>query len=266
MTKKINLVLIILFYSGYSFAFVNGNHSFNKKDSLNRNQTYLFAANYGFMASPIGKAISNQGLVLNFGINPAYLFSSKIILGISGDLKLSGGFQKQGNDQFKNDVVSNIITQYNSPLDSVNIRVVKNVLTNNHENYITGGRCANLGVMFSPFPNKIGGLMLQVRTGTKIFRIETPNNEIINREYSYLTISKNWIYEVLFKVWTFKNEGFPNIAHYKSSIILSFHYERVNFGTSEFNDISISQMLSNNFMEKYRIDHRFGFKIAWGFY
>lgn len=229
--------------------------------------TYLLTMNYGFMISPIGKTISNQGLVMNFGINLARFFSNKILLGVAGDLKISGGYLiKQGDAKFLNDLVTSSPRQFDNSLDSANASIVMNALTKSAENPITGSRCYNIGIMFSPFPDKFGGIMVQVRRGSKIYKIDAGSNPFVNGDNGYLEVSNNWIYEITFKPWTFKSEKFPSTKKFKTSITASVHYERVNFGSAKFNGTSINKMYSYDFIDKYQFDHRIGFKIGLGFY
>lgn len=264
MKSKTCLLLLFCFLSSQ----INSRNII--KDSLpaksDDSHTYLFTLNYGLMMSPIGKTTSNQGLLMNLGINLSRFFSNKILFGIAGDLKLSGGFIKHGDAQFLSDLDANYNVQYDNTLDSANSVIVKNALTKSAQNPIMGNRCYNIGIMFSPFPDKYGGIMFQVRRGSKVFRIEVGNNPFVVGEYGYLEVSKNWIYEITFKPWTFKNDKFPSTKRFKTSITVSFHYERVNFGSAEFNGTKINKMFSSEFIEKYEIDHRFGFKIGIGFY
>jgi hypothetical protein len=49
-------------------------------------------------------------------------------------------------------------------------------------------------------------------------------------------------------------------------MVISFYYERLNFGSSTFNGTAMQEVVTSEFFEKYKIDHRFGFKIGLTFY
>jgi hypothetical protein len=217
--------------------------------------------------SPFGNTIASQGFVMNLGLNLARFISKNIVLGINSDLKLSGGyFIKYGTSQFLNDFNSSFYLHYNNSLDSANSNIVRNAINKSPLNPITGSRLYNFGIMFSPFPFKYGGIMLQVRRGAKVFKIDVGNNPFVGGDNGYLEITKNWIYELMFKPLTFKKNKFPSTRHFNTSITFSVHYEKLNFGNAKFNGTSIRQMLSSDFINRYQFDNRFGFKIGLGFY
>jgi hypothetical protein len=86
-----------------------------------------------------------------------------------------------------------------------------------------------------------------------------------------MSVSGNWIYEITFKPATLFGDTYvftdrENDYKFLKSFVLSLYYERLNLKSAEFNGTKIDKMVSSDFINKYGIDNRFGFKIGFAFY
>jgi hypothetical protein len=287
MIKK-HLVLLI--------AFLFARPIFGQLDSLSSSKTspiknyfnrviypnedsknYLVTFNYQYMLSPIGKTFGTQGMVPNFGLNLARFFSHKIVLGLTLDIKLIKGFSnKKLSKEFISDFNSAFNTQYENPTDSVNAFIIKTCINDGPGRFFSGNTLSNIGIMFSLFPQKYGGILVQIKKGYREPNVrgtlgikEIENGE---RESVPLIFSDNWSFELTLKPMAFfqdtyikPEDRFDNEA-FGNRFIVTLFYERLNFQSATFNGTNISKMVSPEFMNKYRVDNRFGIKLGFGIY
>jgi len=240
-----------------------------------KSQNHLFSYNYQFFYSAIGKTLGSRGTMANFGVNLARFFSTKVILGVVADIKiLPGVWPIKPSSSFTSDFNNNFQKTFDTQTDSANSSVVKNAFNNGGQNII-GQNIFNFGVAFSLFPQKYGGILLQAKYGVTGFQIHGVNgNKYINNggnDKVGMYVSGNWIYEITFKPAAFLYNTYiftdrETDDKFLSSFVLSFYYERLNLKSAEFNGTTIDKMVSSDFINKYGIDNRFGFKIGFAFY
>lgn len=242
-----------------------------KTDSL-KNQNYWFTGQYTFVNSCTGKTFNSRGLTLNLGFNATKLFSDKIILGITTDLKVFPGLWKpHTSSAFLNDFNNALINPSNS-FDSINMSIVSQNL---NQGGLVGNNRYFIGGMFSLFPNKYGGFLFEAKYGRTDFQARNNvfDNPNIQNGFNRRSISTtgNWIFSLTVKpVSFFRNTWFnrknTSGKDLLSSLTLGFFYERFNFGSARFNGTRLSNFTNEQFNASYRIDHRFGFKIGFSFY
>ena len=143
------------------------------------------------------------------------------------------------------------------------------------ENFL-GHDIFNFGIMFSPFPQKYGGLLFQVNDGATDYFIHSHinGNPYVNDGGSDkypMTVGDTWIYEVTMKPAAFFENSYINLEDRETGsfwdcIVISFFYERVNFRSAEFNGTKVADMVTPAFMDKYGLDERYGIKIGLAFY
>jgi hypothetical protein len=119
------------------------------------------------MYSPYGKKIEAQGGMLTLGLNVARLFSNKIILGVAADIKVNPerthvSVATECLDDFNSSFTPLLVT----PKDSANSSVYS---TNLNGSGPRGNSILNWGVMLSLFPQKYGGILLEVKKGVTYF-------------------------------------------------------------------------------------------------
>jgi hypothetical protein len=83
-----------------------------------------------------------------------------------------------------------------------------------------------------------------------------------------MEVRGNWTYQLTFKpAALFRNTYIADYeGYFLNMIVISFYYERLNFQSAVFNDTKLADIVSEDFMSNYGIDHRFGFKIGFALY
>jgi len=285
MCKKIILSLFILFIAiipMYSqvFSFRKAINDSSKSSRINfvkfpneTSQNYLVTANLQLIPVSYGHTIGVKGLVSNVGINFARLFSRKFVLGVAVEFKIVNGiFPGKPSKAFVSDFNEMYISQYDNPKDSANAFVVKNAINTN----FLGSQLGNICVMFSAFPQKYGGVLVQIKKGVSSFGINSYvyGNQYIDgggHDHFNLGSIRNYSVELTFKPLSFfRNTYVVRGSKISKSIVnrllVSIFYENVAFKDAEFNGTPVSKMVADDFMKKYGTDHRFGLKFGIGIY
>jgi hypothetical protein len=279
---KVILLTFLLSFSQFSVfsqgdSFMNNDIDFEqnfRKRKLSRPQNQPVTYQYKYIYSPYGNTFGARGLMANFGLNVAKIFSDKFILGPVIDFKVNPGRHRiLASTDFLSDFNNSFTALNSTALDSANSDVIKD----NFNGGILGNSIFNYGIMFSLFPNKYGGILFEIKTGVTFLQAyrniygNTYVNGGDNDRFPFST-RKNLICEMRFKPYAlFTNsyvdtDGDIGFREFLKTIAFSFYYERFNFKSTEFNGTKLSQVVSAEFMSKYGIDHRFGFKIGIAFY
>jgi len=245
---------------------------FLKADSIHQKNT-LLTVSYGLMYSSAGK-INNggRGLVFSCGLNLARLFSKKIILGISIDVKGVKGFWDNGyTNLYVNDFNSAFHNNSTNQADSARAGVLKESLNGNLAFNHRGDYYQTIGIMFSPFPQQYGGFMLIVKEGNYGFPIDGTNG---NKYFNNKPSSPDWVSvdvpikfstELAFKPLAFyRNTSYYALNKYKwlDFIKISFYYERLSWKDADMDGFAFKNFLSTNFINKYSTDEHWGFRIS----
>lgn len=270
--------LFLCLCSTLGFALNAQQHSssyfqFLKQDSMGQN--HLLQVGISSHYSGFGKTLHTRGLIANFGVNLARLFTKKMVFGVCADYKIIPGIgQIRASNQFKTDFNDNLILKQAQPLDSANARVYSSNLNANPIGSIMG----TIGLMISPFPQRYGGLMLQVKYGVSSYFF---HNDVYGNAYvdsgAYdkvpMSVSGNWTYELIVKPFSFKRnthyskyDSEENFDQFCNAFTISLFYTRLNFKSASFNGTNLSHVVEAPFMERYGIDHQFGFKIGLNLY
>ncbi|MCC6372671.1 MAG: hypothetical protein IT236_16830 [Bacteroidia bacterium] len=231
-------------------------------------QARMLTVSYQFLYSPPGGAFRTCGLYPGFGWNLARFVSDKFILGICVDAKGVKGFTRQYfSSEFTNDFNSAYIQQYTDPRDSARAGYVKDAINGKgmHGNYL-----GNIGIMFSPFPQKYGGILIIVKKGYRDYPIfGTYGDKRIadgERENVSFDLSGNFSLEVSLKPVALFQNTYINLNEEEFDIsklfTLSFYYERLQLKNASFDGMPLKNMVNASFMNKYGITQSFGFKIG----
>lgn len=261
--------IIILFFLNICY-----NREYRLLAQEQERENHVITFQYGYSSILSGKTFLSKGTSLNVGINFARFFSKKIIFGLASEIKLFPGF---GRTSMSGSFITDFNSEFNyfqsSSLDSANARVIR---TNINNNGLIGNNVFCYGVMLSLFPQKYGGVLLEVLYGSNGFtaRKEIFENPFINsgqNDKYPITVSDTWRLMCTIKPTSFFRNTYVSIDNINkkdilNSISISFYYERINMRTAEFNGTSFSAFTSNYFMEKYKIDNRFGIKLGFSFY
>jgi len=286
--KKI--LIILLFLSIKTFA-----HNNQKTDSTtfitkskyltylflpdSNTKTSLFNIRYQYLYLQRDLPFRRGGTCFNFGINLARFFSKKFILGLSidGRLFFNGLTKQHFSNEFIKDFNDNYISEYSSYKDSLTASVLHDGINKNNDIYIRGSYPWFYCISFSPFPDKWGGFLLEIKKGGAAYTfygkydakylspyqendpIFLLTNNIISFELSSKP-SKFFNSKVTRFVEISKPKDFFNL------LVISLYYERFSLIDSKFNGQSLSTMVDQKFITKYSNQNYFGVKIGFGLY
>ncbi len=269
--------------SSQEYDFAKANPIIAKKQYLN----YLFApdsnsncgliyASYQYLNIPKVQTFVTGGMHLKIGLNIARFFSKKFILGICFDIKPFRGFTRQNfTDNFRNDFNSNFYGTYQNSFDSVRAFTVKDAINNKVGHNFLGNDYYGIGICFSPFPMRYGGILLEVKRGYRGYGIKGVNdNEFFkNGNYTFLEYYVNKVYsaELSFKPYRLFSSSYINYDRFSIKqiyklIVLSIYYERLDLTKSYFDKMPLNKIVSQSFIDKYAVTHNFGFKVGFTFY
>lgn len=242
-------------------------------------QAALFNIRYQYLYIPKDKPFRRGGISWNIGINLARFFTKKIILGLSVDTRFffAGQTKQHFTNEFKNDFNSEFRTEYPTYKDSLRASVLYDGINGNNGVYVKGSFPGYYGISFSPFPQKWGGIMLEVKRGGTFFdffgkydaKTLDPHGE--NGPVNIST-NKNLAIELSFKPNKFikPNSGcLDNIKKpkdYLDLLVISLYYEQFSLVNAKFNGQNLNTMVSNKFIEKYSNRNYFGIKLGFGIY
>ena len=285
LIRKIFYINLILFFSIKSFSQIFKTESYRQYNSnyLNyllhpdtNNKATLINLSYEYLYMFKPKTFKTGGMSFKMGLNLARLFTKKIILGVCADFKSIDGFTKQCfSNNFISDFNSNFIDAYNSKSDSAKAYIVSNSINDIGNNKLKGNNFSNFGIEFSPFPNKYGGILLQVKKGFREYRIFglKGNKYLSDNSIGDMPISLKGIYSIQlsFKPYCFFHSEMTDVLHMKVKdiykfIIISFYYEQLNFRNANFDGLPLNQIVKQPFIDKYDKINNFGIKLGLGLY
>lgn len=242
-------------------------------------QASLFNIRYQYLYIPQDKPFRRGGTCFNFGINLARFFTKKIILGLSidGRLFFNGRTKQHFSKEFINDFNNNYISEYSNYTDSLRGSVLRDGINGTNQTYVRGSFPWYYGITFSPFPQKWGGFLLEVKKGGSVYdfygeydaKTLDPHKE---NQAVGLTTNDNISVELSFKPYKFftsKITRFLDINKPKdifNFLIVSLYYERFSLVGSKFNGQDLNTMVDQKFITKYSNQNYFGVKLGLGLY
>lgn len=239
-------------------------------------QARLLTFNWQYSYTYQFESFRSGGLQATFGLNVARFFSNKMVIGICADIKAVKGFtQQKFSDDFINDFNESFKTEYNKESDSAKAYTISEAFNDVPGHGFYGNYSGNLGVMFSLFPQKYGGILISAKRGYRDFPIfGTYGNDFIDDgklDNTLFEIKKNYSAEISFKPYTIFKNGFVEIANYTPRDILKlltigFYYEQLNLENANFNGIPFSKVVTPKFIKRYGVDHCYGIKLGLSLY
>ncbi len=254
------------------------NHTYLKQlyipadDAQARLLTFSWQYSYTFEF----ESFRSGGLQATFGLNVARFFSNKMVIGICADIKAVKGLtQQQFSNDFINDLNEGFKTEYNNPSDSAKAYIIRDAINDVPGHGFYGNYSGNLGIMFSLFPQKYGGVLISAKRGYRDFPIfGTYGNAYIDDgllDNTLFQVKKNYSAEISFKPYTLFKNGYVSI--YNSSIAdiwklisIGFYYEQLNLENANFNGIPFSKIVNAKFINRYGVDHCYGVKMGLALY
>lgn len=232
--------------------------------------------NIQYLYMPKVEALATGGLHINIGVNLARFFTRKFILGVSADVKFFLGYTQQPlPKEFVDDFNKNFIYSHPSKKDSARAYTLKEAINHTNGYGIKGNNFGNYGISFSPFPDRWGAFLLQVKYGYRNFPFLGPLiSDVQNPDvspYFHLILKDIYTVELSFKPYKFFNSKFhtPNELRLKNiykHILISLYYERLNFKNATFNNTPLTKYVDQSFINKYSGINQFGIKLGLGIY
>jgi len=238
-------------------------------------QADLVTFKYQYLQAARSIPFRTGGVNLTVGLNLANLFTQKFILGICLNFKLFPGYTKHYfPQQFREDFNSDAIYKYDNGLDSLRFDILYKLINHTDNTRMPGNVLYNFGFCFSPFPQKYGGFMLEIRKGgtsSPIYGNYPTENLTLDNAPVFFKLSKSYSLELSFKPFKFYHSKKTKLSDQKLKnlyklIIISLNYERLDLGAASFDGQPLTKFVSQNFMDKYRYINYFGIKFGIGLY
>lgn len=284
MKKQLIIITIFSFITVFSFGQTKDTTSYIDRhkyfkfllEPAKDGQATLLTVGWQYLYAPWGKTFRTGGMHPSLGINLARFFSNKFLLGVFADLKGVKGFTQQRlSSEFKNDFNNNFITTYNSQEDSAKAYSVKDAINDKERHGFFGNYYGDIGIMFSPFPQKYGGIMVCVKKGYRSYPIfGTHGNPYIKNgdaENVPLDFSNNYAYSITFKPATFFRKGSSSLGGLTKKdiwrfITVGFYYEQLYLKNATFDGMRLENMVNSSFITKHGVDNRYGITLGLAIY
>ena len=236
-------------------------------------QAKLFTVGIQYLHTTNYQTLKPGGTSFSLGFNLARLFTKKRILGVFIDIKGIKGFTKQKfSSEFVSDFNLNFNSNYNSQEDSARAYLLNSRINSSN---MSGNYRGDIGVMFSLFPQKFGGIMLAVKKGYRSYVIHgIYGNPFIGKgknEKAYFDLDYNYAIEIILKPYSlFKNSFFitqtSSVIDILKLVTIGFYYEQTNLLDADIEGLPIKSIVSKSFMDKYGMTNMYGFKIGLALY
>jgi len=243
------------------------------KDSSTQSNLFYFKIQYSYVDKKI--PFRNGGINTSIGFNLARFFNDKIIFGLCYNFKFLPGFTRQYfTSEFKSDFNNESINVYRNQQDSIKSDIFYRTINNINNYRSVGNSFHNIGITFSPFPQKYGAILLQLTKGFSIFpfygNYPTENLTKDNSPVEFVVYNK-YCFEISCKPYRFFNSrrdvlNDQKIRDWYKFIVLSFFYQKNDLRNSFFAGRKLENFVSNSFIDKYDNKGFFGFKIGFGLY
>jgi len=287
MIRQLILITWFLFFKTIFFAQGNPNdttsfidrHKYLKFlfEPADDRQATLLTIGWQYLYCPPGwgKTFRTGGMHPSIGINLARFFSNKFVLGVFADLKgLKGFTQQRLSPEFRNDFNNDFVTTYLSQADSARAYTVKDAVNGVPAHGFWGNYYGDYGLMFSPFPQKYGGVLISIKKGYRGYpTFGTYGNKYLNdgeRENILLDFSGTYSFIITCKPSTFFRKGGwigdlePNDLW--QFITIGFYYEKLQLKNATFDGMPFDKMVNPGFISKYGVDNRFGITFGLALY
>ena len=235
---------------------------------------YVYAS-VNISSTVSGKVLPVHGWHTSLGLNIPGIFNKDFVFGPVLDFRLAKrlGVNK-GYRKIRDDVNRYIITDYDNPQDSSIAGLLLKAFNPSHISSFTGNYFDNYGLMFSPFPHKYGGIMLQVKKGKNDFPIdgafEHPFLNTGTLNYIYLRIPTEYCVQLTFKPLGFSKERLSESDYFEflweDNFFVSLFYKKVSLSDASIYGRPLNNFFHEDFLEKYSSEHQFGIKISVGIY
>jgi hypothetical protein len=256
---------------------------FLRKDSTAQN-TFL-TGSLNFMYTINGKVIQGgRGTCFSAGINLARLFSKKIVLGFVVDMKIEKGFwPSQFSNTYQSDFNKAFKVRSLIPSDSSKANLIyelvngKNDPNASYSSAVTlqGSAFIQYGIMYSPYPQKYGGVLVKIQRGSYTFPVHgiygDAKIKAQDADFAHINLPTQFRAELSFKPLLLLRSSAsdhlkPSKLRFLNYLVMSIYYERLSFQDADIEKFKFNEFLAPWFISKYAIDEHFGVKLSLGLY
>ncbi len=235
-------------------------------------QAALLGGGFRYLYTPQNGSFHTSGFHLQVNLNLARFFTRKFIFGICYERKsISSKTAPSFSDSFIQNYNSYVVSQpYGT--DSLRAYTLQNGINGTNGHGVGGNMYSGIGLCFSPFPQKYGGFMLEIKRGNRLYPFFGPGADALyntNNVNVFLTLRKCYSAELVFKPFILfssqeKMSYFQKIRSYYKYLTISLYYERLSLKYSTFNTAPLSTFVEENFIKEHDKIENWGIKI--GFY
>lgn len=266
--RKITILFLCLFhFSAWSQDTITkkkGRYRTFLKDS---DQSYVRMAGIGmsYKFMPFDQNFKAIGLSGQYHLNLARFFSRKLIFGVTLEVRGGKGFvHKRFSDDFKTSMSNGLLPQYASQKDSaLAYDLVRAV---NGSKYCRGNYMSSIGIIFSPFPYKWGGLTFLLSRGQQNFPVFVASQyyETDSDDWEYVMLNKTKVISGELRIHPalfFKQQPL-GLGKFHQYCYFSLYYEQANTNHIKFKDVALDQLLTSSALDQAFKKHSFGFKLG----
>jgi hypothetical protein len=217
-----------------------------------------------------------NGFYLSAGFNLARFFSKQFIAGICIDIKPFKGISAwQPLESFTTDFNSNFTADNSTPETSFSSTIFYDAFNGANGRYFQGNYFGNIGIQFAPFPQKYGGLLLEIKRGYASFPVYGYSDATIiengDSDFAFYQVEKIYSGSLYFKPFNFSTgrEGSSlerSKSDWKNWIIIGLTYGRMQLTNDYLYGLHLQNVVSSSFWNTYNTQHFFALSLGIGMY
>lgn len=227
---------------------------------------------FQYLYQPSKEFYKLGGTHFYISINRARFFTKKMILGVGLDYKfIPFKGEQRLSSQFVSDFNANYTPDYSDKYDSVRSLTLSGAINNTNGFKGGGSTFRNFSLNFSPFPDRYGGFLLQLKTGYSAFLMYGPLTDSYEESVKILNFSIAPCYSAelsfcpykLFRTHRLKIVGGTLNDWYKF-LIVSLYANQYSMKNATIGGEPLNRFVSQSFIDKYSSLNNFGIKFGIG--
>ncbi len=268
--------LFILFFANVALSGIGQNNylTFLKPDS--NEQCRFFRGSLNYRNTFVDKGFNMNGFYLSTGVNIARFFSKKFIAGVCIDLKPFKGLTRwEPASSFTSSFNASFAPDNSTAESAFSSSIFNDAINQNNGSYFQGNYFGNIGLQYSPFPQKYGGFLLEVKRGYASFPVygysDAPLIDNGDSDFAFYQVEKIYSASLYCKPFSFWGKDKLSSLQltkedWKKWIILGITYNRMNLSNDYLYGTSMEDVVNEAFWNTYRIQHYVTVSLGIGLY
>lgn len=268
--------LFILFFISIALSGISQNNflTFLKPDS--NEQCRFFRGSLHYRNTFSKQPFNLNGFYFSTGLNIARFFSKKFVAGICLDFKPFKGITSwQPESSFISSFNASFTPDNSSAESTFSSSIFNDAINQNAGKNFQGNYFGNIGLQFSPFPQKFGGLLLELKRGYASFPVYGYSDaDLIDNgdsDFAFYQVEKIYGASLYCKPFCFWAKDNLNSLQqtkedWKKWFILGITYNRMNLSNDYLYGTSMKDVVSDAFWNANRIQHYVTFSLGIGLY